>query len=130
MCLDAYFKRADGNLQKFSYFLQKWYFKHPEARPIKIAYTGTESLERLGIKDNQQPPQQPESGWFVLGINELYSNSKQYEWLKQFEPIDMIGYSIYIYYITTEDANRVRRKMGLPEIEATTSEQNETNSPL
>jgi hypothetical protein len=100
-----------------SYFLQKWYQSHPEARPIKIAYTGTESLERLGIKDNQQPPKQPESGWFARGVNELYSNSKQYEWLKSFEPVDRIGYSIYIYHITPKDANRVRREIGLLEIE-------------
>jgi hypothetical protein len=28
----------------------------------------------------------------------------------------MIGYSIYIYHITPEDANRVRQEMGLPEL--------------
>jgi hypothetical protein len=66
-----------------SYFLQKWYHQHPEARPIKIAYSGSESLERLGIKDNQQPPDKPESGWFAIGVNELYGKSKQYEWFKQ-----------------------------------------------
>ena len=31
-----------------------------------------------------------------------------------FEPVDMIGYSIYIYHITEEDAARVRAKL-LPE---------------
>ena len=100
-----------------SYFLQKWYNKNTEARPIKIAYSSTESIERLGIKDNEQPPNEPESGWFALGVNEIYSSSKQYEYFKQFEPVDMVGYSIYIYHITPEDANRVRRDMGLPEIE-------------
>ncbi|MDR1493248.1 MAG: glycosyltransferase family 39 protein [Planctomycetaceae bacterium] len=100
-----------------SYFLQTWYRKHPEARPIKIAYSGSESWERLGIKDNQQPSNEPESGWFAIGVNELCGKSKQYEWFKQFEPVDMIGYSIYIYHITPEDANRVRREMGLLEME-------------
>jgi hypothetical protein len=28
----------------------------------------------------------------------------------------MAGYSIYIYHITLEDANRVRRGLGLPEL--------------
>jgi len=100
-----------------SYFLQKWYNKHSEARPIKIAYSSTESLDRLGIKDNQQPPREPHSGWFALGVNEIFASSKQYEYFKQFEPVDFIGYSIYIYHITPEEANRVRREMGLPEIE-------------
>jgi hypothetical protein len=99
-----------------SYFLQKWY-KNTEARPIKIAYSSTESFERLGIKDNQQPPSEPEPGWFAVGVNELYSSSKQYEYFKRFEPVNMIGYSIYIYNITPEKVNRVRREMGLPEID-------------
>jgi hypothetical protein len=30
-------------------------------------------------------------------------------------------------HITPEDANRIRREMGLPEIKAPTSEQNQTN---
>jgi hypothetical protein len=34
-----------------------------------------------------------------------------------FEPVATAGYSIFIYHIALEDANRVRRKMGLPEIE-------------
>ena len=100
-----------------SYFLQKWYNKHPEARPIKIAYSSTESLDRLGIKDNQQPPKEPEPGWFALGVNEIYSSSKQYEYFKRFEPVDMVGYSIYIYHITPEEANSVRCELGLPEID-------------
>jgi len=100
-----------------SYFLQKWYNTHSEARPIKIAYSSTESLDRLGIKDNQQPLKEPEAGWFALGVNEIYASSKQYEYFKRFEPVDMIGYSIYIYYVTTEEANRARREMGLPEID-------------
>ncbi|MDR0704385.1 MAG: glycosyltransferase family 39 protein [Planctomycetaceae bacterium] len=90
-----------------SYFLQKWYNKHQEARPIKIAYSSIESLDRLGIKNNQQPLENPESGWFMIGVNELYSSSKRYEYFKQFEPVDRIGYSIYIYHLTYEEINRL-----------------------
>jgi len=100
-----------------SYFFQKWYNAHPEARPLKIAYTSAESLDRLGIKDNQQPPNAPKPGWFALGGNEIYGSSKQYEYFKRFEPVDMIGYSIYVYHVTLEEANRVRLEMGLPEID-------------
>ena len=100
-----------------SYFLQKWYHRHPEARPIKIAYSSAEILDRLEIRDNQYPSKEPEAGWFALGVNSIYSSSKQYEYFKRFEPIDMIGYSIYVYYITLEEANCTRREMGLPEID-------------
>jgi hypothetical protein len=94
-----------------SYFLKKWYSKHLEARPIKIAYSSIESLDRLGIKNNQLPPEEPEPGWFAIGVNEIYSSSRRYEYFKQIEPVDRIGYSIYIYYITCEEANRIRTKI-------------------
>ncbi|MDR1493652.1 MAG: hypothetical protein LBT05_13160 [Planctomycetaceae bacterium] len=54
-------------------------------------------------------------------MNHLYDREKQYRYFLNFEPIDRIGYSIYIYHIMLKDANRVRREMGLPEIEAPTS---------
>jgi hypothetical protein len=101
-----------------SYFLKKWYYKHTEARPTKIIYSGTELLDRFGIKDEQQLLSQGlEAGWFAIGVNELYDLSKQYEYFKQFDPVDRVGYSIYIYHITPNDANRVRREMELSEIE-------------
>ena len=31
-------------------------------------------------------------------------------------PVAMAGYSIYIYHITLDEANRVRRELGLPEL--------------
>jgi hypothetical protein len=37
-----------------------------------------------------------------------------YTYFKNFEPVARAGYSIYIYHITPEEANRVRRAMGLP----------------
>jgi hypothetical protein len=100
-----------------TYFLQKWYNKHTEARPIKIVYSSTESLDRLGIKDDQILSQKLEVGWFAIGVNELYGLSKHYEYFKQFDPVDRIGYSIYIYHITQEETNRVRHEMGISEIE-------------
>ncbi|MDR1493501.1 MAG: hypothetical protein LBT05_12370 [Planctomycetaceae bacterium] len=60
-------------------------------------------------------------------VNSLYDREKRYRYFLNFEPIDRIGYSIYIYYIALEDASRIRREMGLSEIEVTTSEQNQTN---
>jgi hypothetical protein len=66
-------------------------------------------------------------GWYTLSVNHLYDREKQYRCFLNFEPVATAGYSMYIYYITLEDANRVRRKMGLPEIEATMSEQNQIN---
>jgi len=49
-------------------------------------------------------------------VNELYGRSEQHRWFLNFEPTAMVGYSIYIYHVTLEDANRVRRELGLPEL--------------
>jgi hypothetical protein len=67
------------------------------------------------------PANNPQSGWYALSVNYLYSREKQYRYFLNFEPVARAGYSMYIYHITLEDANRVRREMGLPEIETTIS---------
>jgi hypothetical protein len=36
--------------------------------------------------------------------------------LDRFEPVAMAGYSIWIYHITLDEANRVRRDLGVPEL--------------
>jgi hypothetical protein len=64
-------------------------------------------------------------GWYALSVNHLYNREKQSRYFLNFEPVATAGYSIYIYHITMEDANRVRHEMGLPEIEGITSEQNQ-----
>jgi hypothetical protein len=107
-----------------SYFLKNWYLKHyatqPNRPPLKIAYSSSISLEHLGIANHELPKStDPEAGWYAIGVNELYGSSRQYDWLKQFKPIDMIGYSIYIYYITPNEANHARQQIGLPEIKET-----------
>jgi hypothetical protein len=73
------------------------------------------------------PANDPQPGWYALSVNHLYNREKQYRYFLNFEPIATAGYSIYIYHITMEDANRVRHKMGLPKIEEITSEQNRTD---
>ena len=39
-----------------------------------------------------------------------------FSWFQKFIPVTMIGYSVYIYHITPDDANRVRKEMGLPSL--------------
>jgi hypothetical protein len=111
--------------------LERWYQKHPEAKEMKVAYWGSYPLELTKLPSKEMPPANAsQSGWYALSVNHLYDREKQYRYFLNFEPIDRIGYSIYIYHITPEDANRVRREMGLQdlqEIEATTPEQNKTD---
>ncbi|MDR1493763.1 MAG: hypothetical protein LBT05_13730, partial [Planctomycetaceae bacterium] len=107
------------------FYLERWYQKHPEAKEMKVAYWGSYPLELTKLPAKEMPSaNDPQPGWYALSVNHLYAREKQYRYFLNFEPVDKIGYSIYIYYIVPEDANRVRRKMGLPEIEVTPSEQN------
>jgi hypothetical protein len=96
--------------------LERWYQKHPEAKNLKIAYWGSYPLELTTIPSKVLPANEPQPGWYALSVNYLYDREKQYRYFLNFEPIATAGYSIYIYHITLEDANRTRRKMGLQEI--------------
>ncbi|NQT14620.1 MAG: hypothetical protein HQ582_17820, partial [Planctomycetes bacterium] len=55
-------------------------------------------------------------GWYALSVNHLYDRSRQYRYFLRFEPVAMAGYSIYIYHITLDEANGVRRELGPPEL--------------
>ncbi len=56
----------------------------------------------------------PLPGWHALSVNRIRSRTNEYEYLLRFTPVAMAGYSIYIYHVTPEEANRVRRALRLP----------------
>jgi hypothetical protein len=85
--------------------------------------TGTD-LQRLG----------PRAGWYAIDVNYLGGSNAvvpdgqggfarvaetglSLRYFRKFRPVGRAGYSIYIYHITTEQANRARRAMGLPELD-------------
>lgn len=120
------------------FYLKRWLDKHREARPIGVAYFGMYPLEVAGIEAKPPPriydvrscdvsPIQeasgPEPGWYAVSVNFIYGNViggwavvPDYTYFKRFRPVAMAGYSIYIYRITLDEANRVRRELGLPEL--------------
>jgi hypothetical protein len=51
-------------------------------------------------------------------VNKIRSQTRKYEYFLHFNPVTTAGYSIYIYHITLDEANRVRRELGLSEITA------------
>ncbi|MCX7387645.1 MAG: DUF1559 domain-containing protein [Planctomycetota bacterium] len=74
----------------------------------------------------------PQPGWYAVSVCMLKGVHSSVpegdgEWtpstenftyfLNNFEPVDMIGYSIYIYHITEEDAARVRARESAQRIE-------------
>lgn len=118
-------------------YLKRWLDDHPEAKGIRIAYFGFVDLETVGI-EAELPPKGPmaftgerrspastnilgpQPGWFAVSVNHLRgyrhfeSDQPDYAYFMNFEPVAMAGYSIYIYQVSLEEANRVRRELGVP----------------
>jgi hypothetical protein len=99
------------------FYLEKWCLQHSEVTEISTAIYGSYPLEQTKIPANSIPPiNVPQSGWYALSVNYLYDREKQYRYFLNLKPVARAGYSIYIYHVTLEDANQIRREMGLPEI--------------
>lgn len=93
-----------------AWFLKSRLEHHPEVESIRIAYPCPERIERIGIASEGLPPTIPEPGWYALGINDIYAASGLYSWFKETEPVAFVGYSIYIYHVTPEEADRIRKE--------------------
>ncbi len=98
-------------------YLQRWVTSHPAPQLPRTALAGgcivsRDDIASLGVSLSYEPL----PGCYILSVNEIHSHSKEYHYFLHFEPTAMAGYSICIYVITLEDANRVRRELGLPEL--------------
>ena len=81
-------------------------------RPVRLPWGAEEEID-----DKTDPATfGPLPGWYALSVNEIYGRSRQYRYFLNFQPVATAGYSIYIYHITIDEANQVRRELGLPEL--------------
>ena len=126
------------------FYLRDWLRRHPASQPLSISCAGIVDAGMLGIKassvpeglveDSPQPARIPEKfgprpGWHVVSADVLrrYArrvlvadssgttpNKTDYSYLQPLTPVAMAGYSIYIYWIGNEEADRIRKEMGLP----------------
>jgi hypothetical protein len=108
-------------------FLKRWLACHPDCRPLYVIDSASYPLEPLAIGVGEDSviglaasPEsqliQPYPGWYAVSVNQLYHHGKRYSHFLRFKPVAMVGYSIYVYDIAVEQANRVRRELGLPEL--------------
>jgi hypothetical protein len=113
--------------------LKRWVDRHPEARPLGVAYSLPSAIidmaevgipavpvPRGSLPDGTAPPSPEEPGrlpgWYAIFVRELRERQGWYAYFRHFEPVAMVGYTVYIYHIWLKDANRVRWELGLAEL--------------
>jgi hypothetical protein len=123
--------------QDLYYFLD-WAKRHPESRPLSLAYFNNIDYricgQEFGIVPEDPPddPEQrknvddtfgPQPGYFALDLRNLKRPTLKHRYFERFQPIAKAGYSIFIYHITLEQANEARREMGLLPVKDLAAEQ-------
>jgi hypothetical protein len=81
------------------YELKNWCEKYPEKKPRYISVESAMSPDKHNIEHDGNVPETPENGWILISVNLLNDQTEKYKWLKKYEPIGMIGYSIWIYQV-------------------------------
>jgi hypothetical protein len=113
-------------------YLARWLDRHPSVKLDGLACFEAYPTVFAGVPKAPRPPIAPQEkkrhrlqphhktgpqpGWYALSVNYLYDDNTQYRYFLHFEPVAMAGYSIYIYHISVDDANRVRRELGLQDL--------------
>lgn len=109
------------------FYLTDWLDDHSEVTLDGLAYHCSYPVALTGLPETPSPPtiaehngratrptgdeSGPTPGWHALSVHYLYSRERQYRYFLDFQPVATAGYSIYIYYITHEDADQIRRKL-------------------
>ena len=93
-------------------YLSLWLEDHPGIKPDTFAYFLPLVRPSLIGVTTKEPPALPEPGWHFLSVHRIHDRDGKYEYFLKMKPYDRVGYSINIYHVTVEDANRLRREMG------------------
>jgi hypothetical protein len=122
------------------FFLREWLKAHPEAESLGLAYFGGFDPRVAGIEyalppsapvpgaatpESDAASRGPRPGWYAISVTLLHGHSPRvshggsqpnYSYFQRFKPIARAGYSINIYHVAAEEANRVRKDLGLPSL--------------
>ncbi|MDR1385524.1 MAG: glycosyltransferase family 39 protein, partial [Planctomycetaceae bacterium] len=78
----------------------------PENYPIVPMSPGISIDSNEAEEDNDARQLAPRPGWFAISVTQLHAEHGRYQYLLDFEPKYRIGYSINIYHITLDEANK------------------------
>ena len=109
-------------------YLKRWIAMHPDCCPLMVSTDTLYNPASLGI-DYIKPPkimledntersksEGPIPGWYAISTNNLYMSWLGYGYLLDQSPVARVGYSINIYHLSIDDANRIRRDHQLREL--------------
>jgi hypothetical protein len=114
--------------------LRRWLSAHPEAGQLRLAYFGWIDPRLAGIESSPVPgllfndkgeatagnTEQVVPGWYVVSVNHVMgyrhsdNNRPEFTWLREFEPVDGVGYSLWIFQLSDIDIAAFRARHGLP----------------
>jgi glutamine amidotransferase-like uncharacterized protein len=111
------------------FYLKRWldkYLQHElpfvtvstriPAEDFGINHRGSSPTWRGGSSRNSDP-EGPVPGWHAIDIQWIWDRKREFRYFLEFAPVATVGYSIYVYHITPDEANRVRRTLGLTAFE-------------
>ena len=109
-------------------YLRRWLDAHPEAQPLGLASKVEYDPRVCCIPKADRPSWVPEPGWYAVSASLLRDHTQRYGYFLCSKPVATAGYSVHIYHITPDEANRVRRKLGLPELTSQEREDGATDA--
>ena len=84
--------------------------KRPEVDTIKVVYWGSCPVSQTTIPTSDFYSVKPEPGRYAISVNNIYSREGDLRYFLDYVPVDMVGYSIYIYVLTQEEIDAVEAK--------------------
>jgi hypothetical protein len=86
-----------------TYYLINWIKKHPDCTPLYVDYDLLYPQSIAKQFDHvtniaSVPFEELKSGWYAIGINELYAESSKYNYFRHSDFTECVANSIYIYH--------------------------------
>ena len=108
-------------------YLSEWMAEHPQVDSPYVLLDRPVSVKRLGIRSRGVPPPLtlhddsdltsapggPVPGWHVISIQKIHEPDGRYRYFLDLQPNTVIGHSIHIYHLNTNEANTLRQSLGL-----------------
>ena len=100
-----YLQGSNSNWGQDLLYLKAWIDNHPQASPLTLSWHGNGRFldpRIVGIDYPRPPRNVPRAGWHIISVNHVHGNSKAFHYFKAFEPVDVVGYTMNVYYLTDE----------------------------